>query len=198
MPTTQRARDATVGYSCPKRTIRGPCVQANARPPTRQAISTIRQRKILGASPSDFSSWVSIHPHSVNSATHQLHTLSHQKGLFVYADIELGSFPILQPSSPLCPEFWCGAAASPRDTAKVGNDRRPGEELHSSSMVSYRAKGINKFTAVNLRLLYSNRLERIFLLAASFSAGSRAATAVAAQHPFRGDVSLSNPCRRHG
>jgi hypothetical protein len=35
-------------------------------------------------------------------------------------------------------------------------------------MVSYRAKGINKFTFVNLRLPDSNRREGIFLLAASF------------------------------
>jgi len=67
------------------------------------------------------------------------------------------------PRSLWCPEFWCGAAVSPRDTAKAGNDRRhQGEELHSSSMVSYRAKGINKFTAVNLRLLGSNRAEGFF------------------------------------
>jgi hypothetical protein len=33
-------------------------------------------------------------------------------------------------------------------------------------MVSYRAKGINKFTFVNLRLLGSNRRGGIFLLAA--------------------------------
>lgn len=81
------------------------------------------------------------------------------------------------PRSPLCPEFWCGAAASPRVTAKAGNDRQPGEELHSSSMVSYRAKGINKFTFVNLRLPDSNRPGGIFLLAALVSTGSPPATA---------------------
>ena len=52
-----------------------------------------------------------------------------------------------------------------------------GEELHSSSMVSYRAKGINKFTPVNLRLPDSNRREGIFLLAALVSTGSPPATA---------------------
>jgi hypothetical protein len=44
-------------------------------------------------------------------------------------------------------------------------------------MVSYRAKGINKFTAVNLRLLDSNRIGRIFLLAALVSTSSPTATA---------------------
>jgi hypothetical protein len=44
-------------------------------------------------------------------------------------------------------------------------------------MVSYRAKGINKFTFVNLRLLGSNRRGGIFLLAALVSTGSRTATA---------------------
>ena len=56
-------------------------------------------------------------------------------------------------------------------------------------MVSYRAKGINKFTFVNLRLLGSNRRGGIFLLAALLSTGSRQQPQVAAQHPFRGDVS---------
>lgn len=44
-------------------------------------------------------------------------------------------------------------------------------------MVSYRAKGINKFTFVNLRLRDGNRLEWIFLLAALVSTGSPPATA---------------------
>jgi len=52
-----------------------------------------------------------------------------------------------------------------------------GEELHSSPMVSYRAKAINKFTPVNLRLPDSNRREGIFLLAALVSTGSPPATA---------------------
>ena len=78
---------------------------------------------------------------------------------------------------PPAPEFLCGAAASPRDTAKAGNDRRQGEELHSSSMVSYRAKGINKFTFVNLAVALQQPDRKDFLLAASFSAGSPTATA---------------------
>jgi hypothetical protein len=53
-------------------------------------------------------------------------------------------------------------------------------------MVSYRAKGINKFTFVNLRLLDSNRREGIFLLAASFSAGSPTATAGCCAAPVPG------------
>lgn len=81
------------------------------------------------------------------------------------------------PRSPSCPEFWCGAAASPRDTAKAGNDRQPGEELHSASMVSYRAKGINKFTFVNLAVSRQQPDRKDFPLAASFSAGSPPATA---------------------
>lgn len=81
------------------------------------------------------------------------------------------------PRSPSCPEFSCGAAVSPRDTAKAGNDRQQGEELHSSSMVSYPPKGINKFTFVNLRLLHSNRRGGIFLLAALLSTSSPPATA---------------------
>ena len=80
-----------------------------------------------------------------------------------------------------------------QDTAQAGNDRRQGEELHSPSMVSYRAKGINKFTPVNLRLLGSNPRGGIFLLAALVSTSSPTAPQVAAQHPFRGDVSPPTP-----
>jgi hypothetical protein len=42
-------------------------------------------------------------------------------------------------------------------------------------MASYRAKGINKFTFVNLGLLDSDRIGRIFLLAAfnMFTASNR-------------------------
>jgi hypothetical protein len=61
-----------------------------------------------------------------------------------------------------------------------------GEELHSSSMVSYRAKGINKFTPVNLRLLGSNRAGGIFLLAALVSTSSRTATAGCCAAPVPG------------
>jgi hypothetical protein len=53
-------------------------------------------------------------------------------------------------------------------------------------MVSYRAKGINKFTPVNLRLLGSNRREAIFLLAALVSTGSPAATAGCCAAPVPG------------
>jgi len=56
-------------------------------------------------------------------------------------------------------------------------DRQRGEELHSSSMVSYRAKGINKFTFVNLAVSLQQPDRKDFLLAASFSAGSPTATA---------------------
>ena len=44
-------------------------------------------------------------------------------------------------------------------------------------MVSYPAKGINKFTAVNRRLLASNRRGRILPLASLLSTGSRTGTA---------------------
>jgi hypothetical protein len=54
-----------------------------------------------------------------------------------------------------------------QDTAQAGNDRRQGEELHSPSMVSYRAKGINKFTPVNLRLLGQQPARRDFSLSRS-------------------------------
>jgi hypothetical protein len=55
--------------------------------------------------------------------------------------------------------------------------------------LSYRAKGINKFTFVNLRLLGSNRSGGIFSLAASFQQVHAQQPQVAVQLPFRGDVS---------
>ena len=76
---------------------------------------------------------------------------------------------------------------------EIYDDNVNDKPAHSSSMVSYRAKGINKFTPVNLRLLGSNRIERIFLLAALVSTGSPTARQVAVQHPFRGDVSPLHP-----
>jgi hypothetical protein len=60
-------------------------------------------------------------------------------------------------------------------------------------MVSYRAKGINKFTAVNLRLLGSNRRGGIFLLAALLSTGSPPATARLLRSTRSGVTCLSPP-----
>jgi hypothetical protein len=90
------------------------------------------------------------------------------------------------PRSLSCPEFLCGAAASPRDTAKVGNDRQRGKELHSSSMVSYRAKGINKFTFVNLAVARQQPDRKDFLLAALVSTSSPPATAGCCAAPILG------------
>jgi hypothetical protein len=91
------------------------------------------------------------------------------------------------PRSPSCPEFLYGAAASPRVTAQVGNDRqRQGKELHSSSMLSYPPKGINKFTFVNLAVSLQQPDRKDFLLAASFSAGSPTATPGCCAAPILG------------
>jgi hypothetical protein len=84
--------------------------------------------------------------------------------------------------------------ASPRITAKAGNNQppRPGEELHhdspetSSSMLSYQAKGINKFTCVNLAGALQQLRGAIFLLAALVSTGSPTATAGCCAAPVPG------------
>jgi hypothetical protein len=88
-------------------------------------------------------------------------------------------------------------ASPPRQ--ETTNDHHQGRNftttapVTSSSMLSYQAKGINKFTFVNLRLLGSNRPGGIFLLAALLSTGSRTVTESYRAAPFQGWSVMHKP-----